>query len=113
MERYRVDSRETSCLINPKSNELLKKINKISEILVNGRKNQLKTKTLVVMMFTGLGIQYDGMQALLYNEFDNKKRIKVFKAEAKVRILAEIAGSSGFIMSIFACDRSVYNPWRN
>ena len=111
MEKYHIDSNDTSCLINPKSKELQVNVDKIFRLLINGKRAQPPLKILAVMMFAGLGVQYEGMQALLYNEFD-KKRIKVFKAEAKIRSLAD-AFPNAFIMCIFACDRSVYNFQRN
>ena len=46
-------------------------------------------KTLVIHVFSGEGVQSDGSQAILVNEYDEKTRYyKQFPAEKRVKTLA-------------------------
>ena len=60
---------------------------------------------LIMFLFAGHGLQKDGQQVMLYNEYDPKTRFyKLFRAELKLRIFAEIYQNS-YIVGIFACCR--------
>ena len=62
-------------------------------------------KYLIIFLFAGHGILKDGMQALLYNEYDPSTRFyKVLNAEAKLRLWSEIYPNA-YIIGIFACCR--------
>ena len=63
-----------------------------------------------MFLFAGLGMYYDGGLALCYNQFDKEGKIEKFKAEMKMRSWGSIYRHA-FLMSIFACDRTSYNPY--
>ena len=64
---------------------------------------------LIIFLFTGRGMMQEGQQVLLMNEFDKKTRFyKIFKAESKLRFLAETYPNS-YMIGIFACSRQLYN----
>ena len=66
-------------------------------------------KYLVIFLFAGHGLQLDGMQVMLYNEFNQKQSFyKLFRAEAKLRSYAEIYHNA-YIIGIFACCRQTFD----
>ena len=52
---------------------------------------------------------FDGGLAICYNSFDKDGKIEKFCAEKKMRSFCEVY-KNAFLMSIFACDRTTYNP---
>ena len=62
------------------------------------------------MLFAGHGILKDGMQVMLYNEYDQATGFyKLLKAEQKIRIWAEIFPNF-YGIGIFACCRQLWDP---
>ena len=79
-------------------------------MLKAGKKKKPLEKYLLIFLFAGHGLMVDGLQNLVYNEFDpNSKFYKLLRAEAKLRAYAEIYPNS-YIISIFACCRQNYDP---
>lgn len=65
-------------------------------------------KYIIIFLFAGHGLQKNGMQEMVYNEFDEKKRFyRTFKAEIKLRSFAEIYPNS-YVIGIFACCRQPF-----
>ena len=65
MEKYHIRQEDSVILHDPSPSEVDEKFGEFSKkLMANKRKSQT---TLLVMFFTGLGIQIDGVQALLYN----------------------------------------------
>ena len=66
--------------------------------------------TLLIHIFAGHGVLSDGMQTLLVNEFDKRKKFyKQFPAERLVRFLAEKCPNT-YNIAIFACCREFERP---
>ena len=79
-------------------------------MLRKGKKAKQPINYLVVILFAGHGILRDGMQSLLFNEYDPKTGFyKLLKVEAKLRVWAEIYPNL-YTIGIFACCRQLYDP---
>ena len=90
---------------NPSSTETGKQLELLSRRIRQGKQAKPPENYLVVMLFAGHGILKDGMQVLLYNEYDHETGFyKMLKAEAKMRIWAEIFPNL-YILGIFASCR--------
>ena len=77
--------------------------NEVSEKLRKGKEKSPTVKYLIFFLFAGHGVKRNGMQEMAYNEFDKKTCFyRMFKAEAKLRMYAEIYPNS-YIIGIFAC----------
>ena len=64
---------------------------------------------LIIFLFAGHGLQKDGMQEMLYNEFDTRNCFyKLFRAEVKLRSFAEIF-QNAYVIGIFACCRQTFD----
>ena len=70
-------------------------------------------KVLVVYIFASHGIQENGSQGVVVNEFDEKTGFyKIWKAEAMIRVLARLFPNS-YHLGFFACCREVHDPFRH
>ena len=64
---------------------------------------------LVIFLFAGHGMLYEGRQVLLYNEFEKSTRFyKMFLAEQKLRSFAELYPNA-YLIGIFACCRQLHD----
>ena len=94
---------------NPSMNVVGKVLDKISKELREAKKMKPPEKHLIVFLFAGHGVLRDGMQYLIYNEWNKKERFyQMLSAEAKLRSWAEIYPNS-YIIGIFACCRQLYD----
>ena len=67
---------------NPSPTQFGKAIDEISKKLREGKRAKPPVNYLVVILFAGHGVLKDGMQVLLYNEFDQATGFyKLLKAE--------------------------------
>ena len=80
----------------------------VSKRISDGKKKTPVENYLVIFLFAGHGMLKDGMQVMLYNEYDKKAEFyKLMMAEAKLRGWAEIYPNS-YIIGIFACCRQLH-----
>ena len=112
MEKYLFKKKDTQLLLDPTGKDLDIGTAKITATLKVGKHSNPATKTLIIALIAGLGINYAGAQALVQNQFQKNGVIKTFKAEAKLQAWAEIFQNS-YIIAIFACDRTDYAIGRN
>ena len=85
-------------------------MDKLSKRLREGKKARPPENYLVIILFAGHGILKDGMQALLYNEYDQAAGFyKIMKAESKLRVWAEIYPNL-YVIGVFACCRQLWDP---
>ena len=90
-----------------------KEINKLKRQLMKDLKKWAKEKTLVVYILASHGIQENGSQGVVVNEFDeNTGFYKIWKVESMVRTLADIFPNS-YHLTFFACCREVFDPFRH
>ena len=102
MEKYHIRKDDSVILENPSPQDVEKELDEINRVLKISKRQS--KNILIVMFMTGLGIQNDGVQALVYNQFDKKTgQVKVLMAERKLRSWVELYPNS-YIISIFACD---------
>ena len=95
---------------NPTMSETGKVLDKISKELRESKKMKPPEKHLIVFLFAGHGVLRDGMQFLIYNEWNKREKFyHMLSAEAKLRSWAEIYPHA-YIISIFACCRQLYDP---
>ena len=83
--------------------------NKIRAKLKAGKEKQPRVNYLVVCLFACHGILKDGMQYVVFNEFDKKAQFyKMMKVEF---LLCDFAHKypNSYIIGIFACCRQLYN----
>lgn len=98
------------CTNNPTAKEVDKHMSALSKEMRKGKTASPVENYLVIFLFAGHGVLRDGMQAMLYNEFDNRCNFyKFLMAEKKLRGWAEIYPNS-YIIGIYACCRQLYNP---
>ena len=72
-----------------------------------------KEKTFVIYILASHGIQENGSQGVVVNEFDKKTEFyKIWKIEALIRYFAKTYPNS-YHLAIFACCREVYDPFRH
>ena len=94
---------------DPTSREVDKVFNRISKKLKDGKKKQPMEKYLILFLFAGHGLLKQGMQEMVYNEFDNNTKFyKMYKAEKKLRLYAEIYPNA-YVIGIFACCRQIWD----
>ena len=94
---------------DPSYKDILKMKSQLSKDL----KAWNKEKTLVVYILASHGIQENGAQGVVVNEFDEKTGFyKIWKAEALIRVLAKLYPNS-YHLAFFACCREVYDPFRH
>ena len=75
---------ESSAKVGEKFAELTKRLRE-------GKRKQPIEKFLIIFLFAGHGILKDGLQALLFNEYDEKTGFyRLLTAEAKLRLWSEI-----------------------
>ena len=73
----------------------------------------ISEKVLVVYIFASHGIQENGSQGVVINEFDKSSGYyKIWKAEAMIRVLARLFPNS-YHLGFFACCREVHDPFRH
>ena len=92
-----------------------KDIDKLKKQLLKDLKAWKKEnkKPLVVYIFASHGIQENGSQGVVVNEFDKKTQYyKIWKVEAMIRLFAKLFPNS-YHLSFFACCREVYDPFRH
>ena len=78
--------------------------------LVAGRKKSPQEDYLVIHTFAGHGVQDQGTQWLLHNEYSKERQFyKMFGAENKLRMLAQEFQNS-YQIGIFACCRQRHDP---
>ena len=71
---------------NPTMNETGKVLDKISKELRESKKMKPPEKHLIVFLFAGHGVLRDGMQFLIYNEWNKREKFyHMLSAEAKLR----------------------------
>ena len=111
LKKYQIKNNDIVDLSdNPSSKEVSEKIAALYTKLKVGKKKDPFKRYFIMFLFAGHGVLIDGMQNVLYNEYDKvKKYYKVFAAEKKLRSWAEVFPNS-YIVSIFACCRQTYNP---
>ena len=74
-----------------------------------GKSKKPMERYLLFFMFTGHGLLTDGMQNLIFNDYDPKTNFyKMYRAEAKIRSFAETYPNS-YVIGIFACSRSTFD----
>ena len=94
---------------NPSSALVTAEMGKLSKRLRAGKSKRPVENYFIVFLFAGHGILKDGMQAMLYNEYDEASAFyKVLTAEAKLRLWSEIYPNA-YIVGIFACCRQLYD----
>ena len=83
LEKYQIKESDVVWLgDNPTTTQLGNEIDKISKKLRLGKKARPPESYLVIILFAGHGILKDGMQMLLYNEYDQATGFyKLLKAE--------------------------------
>ena len=74
-----------------------------------GASKKPRRNIFVVFLFAGLGVFFDGGLTIFYNAFEKDGKIQKFCAEKKMRSWGEVY-KHAFLMCIFACDRTTYNP---
>ena len=80
-------------------------MNQIRKILNDGRDADPVESILVVCIFGCHGILKDGVQNVVFNEFDKRSQYyKTLNIENNLRLMAE-TNPSAYIVSIFACCR--------
>ena len=90
---------------NPTSRDVETAMKQIGKKLREGKHKVPMERYLVMFLFAGHGLQRDGLQVMLYNEFDPKTRFhKQLRAELKLRTWAEIYPNS-YIVCMFASCR--------
>ena len=63
-----------------------------------------------MVLFAGIGMQHEGHQAFLYNEYDRHAGFfKKYALEKKMRCWSEIYNNA-YVISIFSCNRDIYKP---
>ena len=79
--------------------------NKIRAKLKAGKEKQPRTNYLVVCLFACHGILKDGLQYVVFNEFD--KRAQFYKMMKVEFLLTDFASKfpNSYIIGIFACCR--------
>ena len=65
MEKYLFKKSDSVCLVDPGSKEINTETNNIIKALRTGKSANPATLTLIVALFAGLGINYEGMQWLV------------------------------------------------
>lgn len=92
LTQYQIKTKNTYNLgDDPKKVVVEKALCQISAKIRNGKKKEPMDKFLIIFLFAGHGLQKDGMQAMLYNEYDKSTGFyKLFRAEQKLRSYAEI-----------------------
>ena len=108
MEKYLIRGEDSVSLVDPPPSEVNTELDKINKKLREGKAQKPSRNYFIVLLFAGLGVQKEGGQALVYNDFDKDGAIKLFKAEAKVRSWGSIYPNA-YLLCIFACDRTIYD----
>ena len=85
MEKYHVREEDSALLLDPPPYKVNKELDKINKQLREGKSMKPSKNIFIVMLFAGIGVQYEGAQARVYNEFNKKGEIALLKAEAKIR----------------------------
>ena len=97
---------------NPTMQQVGKVFDSISKELRESKKKKPADKHLLVFLFAGHGVLRDGMQFLIYNEYNKREGFyQMLSAEAKLRSWAEIYPQT-YIIGIFACCRQLYDPYK-
>ena len=90
---------------DPTDKDIDKCLSKISVRIRDGKKKQPVENFLVICLFAGHGVLKEGMQTMLYNQYNPKTGFyKFMNAEKKLRGWAYIYPNS-YIVGIFACCR--------
>ena len=90
--------------------EVGKVMDSLSKGLREAKKKNPPERHLIVFLFAGHGILRDGLQHLVYNEFNKREGFyQLFNAEGKIRYWSEIYPHAYFI-SLFACCRQIHDP---
>ena len=92
LEKYQIKTKNVYNLSNnPTKGEVERGIAQLSARLRAGKKKRPMERYLIIFLFAGHGLQKEGAQVMLYNEYDPAKHFyKLFRAEAKLRSFAEI-----------------------
>ena len=69
MEKYGFKKKDTELLLDPTGKDLDVGIAKITAALKIGKNSNPATKTFIIALIAGLGINNEGAQALVYNQF--------------------------------------------
>ena len=72
-----------------------------------------ETKFLVIFAIAGHGMQMDGRQIAVVNEFDKRTgHYKKWNVEHDIRLIAE-RNRNVYVMGLFACCREIFNAQRH
>ena len=97
------DIHNLSC--SPSKAEVDRVFQQIASDLKAGKRKIPMKKYLIMCLFAGHGFMIEGQQVVIFNEYDQHQRFyKAFKAESRLRCLAELYPNS-YIVGIFACCR--------
>ena len=108
--KFGVKEENIHLLDNPTEGETRKLYMQILRKLVAGRKKSPQEDYLVIHTFAGHGVQDQGTQWLLHNEYCKARGFyKMFGAENKLRMLAQEFQNS-YQIGIFACCRQRHDP---
>ena len=95
-------------ILNPSYDEVLEAWKKLGRILTEHDKERV----LVTYLFSGHGLDVEGIQSIAVNEFDPKKQFyRLNLAEGRIKTLSRKHKNS-FHLVVFSCCREVYSPSR-
>ena len=95
-------------IINPSYTKVIEAWKKLERILIE----HSNERVLVTYLFSGHGLDFEGIQSVVVNEFDAAKKFyRINKAEDRIKKLA-LRYKNSFHMVIFSCCREVYSPNR-
>ncbi len=78
---------------------------KLEKRIRSGKEKSPVENYSVIFFFAGHGVLYDGMQALLLNEFNERQPFyNMYMAEKEIRRIAE-ANENSYVIAMFACCR--------
>ena len=103
-------------ILNPAletANVSFKQLSELQKILRNRLTKEVDSLHLCMQFFAGHGMQRDGLQVIVVNEFDPYgKFYKLYRAEQRIRYSSETFNNCYFI-GIFACCREIFKALKH